>query len=386
MERTIAVEGVARCARKAFAQAEQARQEKAAAAAAEEATQPPPPPANEVEPIDEAEIDDALPPELLGACFDALHFQDLRRAACVSRRWLKMARESAQRRVAQKTDAAACIYDRCGQPKMPSWLSMLGSITWLEERVGQRRHDRDWRDEFLLLKMGPVENKLVGFAWPLELRELGWPPEHAEALAVLATWVDKLFNFRIHEFAASAWMVREALVHAAKRQPIHMSNAHPHLYAMLGRDGAPPFLKPDRGSDSRSDSQQQFPEVDVCCWNKLTRLVKGRYALSKLTSDQRATNFLRTDAITLATDGSTNAGLVWRGQPGHQVRHVVRFIPKAADEKGLHALVYVGSGLYALPPLSCVRLESTDAPFTWKLPWSDEVSHGTLYTVSVSWV
>ena len=48
--------------------------------------------------------------------------------------------------------------------------------------------------------------------------------------------------------------------------------------------------------------------------------------------------------------------------------------------------MYVGSGLYALPPLSCVRLESTDAPFTWKLPWSDEVSHGTLYTVSVSWV
>ena len=233
-------------------------------------------------------------------------------------RWL---RESAQRRVAQKTDAAACIYDRCGQPKMPSWLSMLGSITWLEERVGQRRHDRDWRDEFLLLKMGPVENKLVGFAWPLELRELGWPPEHAEALAVLATWVDKLFNFRIHEFAASAWMVREALVHAAKRQPIHMSNAHPHLYAMLGRDGAPPFLKPDRGSDSRSDSQQQFPEVDVCCWNKLTRLVKGRYALSKLTSDQRATNFLRTDAITLATDGSTNAG--WCGAASQATRYAM---------------------------------------------------------------
>ena len=215
--------------------------------------------------------------------------------------------------------------------KMPSWLSMLGSITWLEERVGQRRHDRDWRDEFLLLKMGPVENKLVGFAWPLELRELGWPPEHAEALAVLATWVDKLFNHRIHEFAASAWMVREALMHAAAAAHPHEQRAPSPLRHARSR-WRPPFLKPDRGSDSRSDSQQQFPEVDVCCWNKLTRLVKGRYALSKLTSDQRATNFLRTDAITLATDGNTNAGLVWRGQPGHQVRHVVHFIPKAADE------------------------------------------------------
>ena len=48
---------------------------------------------------------------------------------------------------------------------------------------------------------------------------------------------------------------------------------------------------------------------------------QGRYALSKLTSDQRATNFLRTDAITLATDGSMNAG--WCGAASQATRYAM---------------------------------------------------------------
>ena len=123
-------------------------------------------------------------------------------------------------------------------------------------------------------------------------------------------------------------------------------------------------------------------------WSGLKDLVKGRHALSKLTAEQRANNFIRTSAIALATDGTTSAAVVWRGQPNHSDR-VVRFVPAAADESGLHALVSVGSGLYALPPGSRVRLESVDPPRHWKLPWEDDeltkYNRGHLYTVTVTW-
>ena len=48
---------------------------------------------------------------------------------------------------------------------------------------------------------------------------------------------------------------------------------------------------------------------------------------------------------------------------------VVCFRAAPADAAGLHALVDVGSGRFALPPLSRVTLARVDEPGEWEPPW-----------------
>jgi hypothetical protein len=243
---------------------------------------------------------------------------------------------------------------------------VLGTIALLDTTVGPCPAQRTWRDEFVQLNLGPLDRFCCKFAWALELRELRWPYEHADALPVLYTWANdricETVQARDAAFAASVWAVGEALVAAAVRQRVHLGGvlAHPLVYANLsGRGG---LLQTD------------------AAWEVLTKPPPADGQL-----------VLRTRAVVLASDGGSNAAIVWAGQPHAKAgaAGVVCFRPCAADASGLHALIDVGSGRFALPPLSEVRLESVTPAGEWRAPWLSAAEQPptscALLTVRVTW-
>ena len=333
---------------------------------------------------------DALPAELFGLVFDALSAPSMGHSACVSRRWLNAARQAARRRVQARPELAGRIYRRLraqdGQHG-PSFLSALGMVWLLEDTVGARPASHTWRDEFfgaVFDQTNPAGTPSPGalvrvcckFPWALELREAQWPLDHADALPLLYTWANARISHAVENrsagLAASVWAAGDALIAAAGRQHIHMGGAsQPPLYANLsGRGGL---------------------------------MYDGDHVWERLTPHATAAVTFRTSAIVLAADGeSCAAGIVWAGQPrasSAQAAGVVRFLPAAADASGLHALVDVGSGRYALPPLSLVSLLSVEPPGAWNFPWDREQqdqenekqaevnpTRCPLYTVRVTWV
>ena len=274
------------------------------------------------------------------------------------------------------------------------------------EAVGERPppSDPDWRDqEFKALNIGPFEKYVCKFAWALELRENGWPREQAEAMAILYTFANGALSRGVREgsraFAASTYAIRDALGAAALRQGLyrggHQQGMHEPLYANLR----------GRGGLATEDPRWEEWLLSVCGCR-----AAGSSSSSGGSSEgsgggsgggEGGGGAFLTSAIALAAGELTRAGIVWAGQP-HAARAaagVVCFRAAPADATGLHALVDVGSGRYALPPLSRVSLVRVDEPGEWEIGWlpsawearggdrGDATRTGCrLYTVCVTWV
>lgn len=311
---------------------------------------------------------EALPAELLALVLDVLvehgDAADLGYAGGASREWLEASRQAASRYLRrQPAEVLSRCYACAGEQRAPSWLSALGAV-WMLERCVGRPEKVCWRDEFRRDRPGLLERLSCKFPWAMELQEERWPAEHAVAVAALYTGFNDEISCGVIDrnrgFAASLWTVGEALAQAATRARLHLPAAlHPPVYANLS----------GRGGLLESDIR----------WSRLMPHASG-------------VSF-RTSAISLAADGSVGAMLVWAGTPksggSSSARGVVAFAASRADTSGLHALVAVGAGRYALPPLSGVRLAKVDAPGTWRLPWAaDDTPMMSVprYTVHVSWM
>lgn len=307
-----------------------------------------------------------LPAELFAEIFDAIvDAPDVGAAACVCATWRDAARRTAAARL-QRCAHPSRVYSRLGLPHSPSMLSALGMVWLLEKSVGWPAAKREWQDEFDASFPGMITRLSCKFPWARELCEEGWTTEHAMALALSYTWPNGTCAFCSPAFAASVWITGEALVAAAARQQINSGTMLAPLYAKL-------------------DGRSGLTTKDDKSWHTL--------ATERVVGER-----VRTRSIAIATDGSTRQSIYWAGMPQGQERDagVVRILPARADASGLHTLVHVGSGLFALPPLASARLLSVDAPGTWRLPWmsasssSGEVSPATtacpLYSVEVTWV
>ena len=299
----------------------------------------------------------SLPADIFALIFDALEAPDVGGAARVSRQWRLAATRAAENRLQQRTT----LFANLGQPHWPCWLSALGMVWLLDEMVGPSPKDRTWQDEFEKAYPGMLMRVTCKFPWSMELREAGWPKEHADVLPMVYTWPNSKATFpQAKGFAACIWAVREALVAAASRQALNaVGPTPPLLYANLH----------GRGGLQTMDAN----------WEALERpfLYLG------------TSRTFRTLSIALAGDGP--AGIYWSGLPSTAAScsGVVCFRQGPADSSGLHALVDVGSGRFAVPPLTTVRLLRIDAPGSWRLPWMGSEAEPMacpLYTVAVTWV
>lgn len=263
--------------------------------------------------------------------------------------WRVLIHASAQRR----TQAATSVPDASLMPtnlglqrmsylrRVPSsaadgggWLRALRCSEVLHSTVGPQP-DHNWRTEWAGKNLERLGCK---FAWALELREEGWTREHAEAFAILYTWCNRDLSCAIQtsasRFAASTWLLSEAMLAAACR----CRDTAPVVYAKLrGRGGL---------------------AADDSAWEPLAAATP----ITRLT--------LQTTSIALAVHELAAAGVVWAGTPStaSESEGIVRFVSRKTARGALRSLVPVGSGRFALPPLSCVTLERVDPPGGWQWP------------------
>ena len=271
----------------------------------------------------------------------------------VCRRWHQACREEASRRLSGGlAPSPRLALNGAG----PSHLFVLGAVTALESAVGPRPSDLDWRAEFSLAERNRFACK---FAWSLELREMKWPQEEADVVSIVYTWGNRSLSAAARDgsrtFAASTWAVGEALLRAALRSPRCNSRlaAHPPLYAKLR----------GRGGLAHGDET----------WECLLGGGGGGGGDAPAAPAAPAAlpgQTFATRGIALATaEHARTSAVVWAGQPTASPFEggVVRFLPARPDTAGIHALVDVGSGRYALPPLSLVTLVRVDEPGEWRL-------------------
>ena len=95
-----------------------------------------------------------------------------------------------------------------------------------------------------------------------------------------------------------------------------------------------------------------------------------------------------THAVALAASDLTARGVVWSGQPSARVASegVVCFRSRPAMGGAHRSMVHVGSGRYAVPPLTHVTVERIAEPGDWQL--GEEDTGPTMcrcYTVLVAW-
>jgi hypothetical protein len=326
-----------------------------------------------------------LPDDILLSILDTIPAVKLGQLASTQRRWPTLVSEAAQRRALRQGMAALpIVHARTLQPLAPptAWLCALGWCEIIEDRVGVRP-ERGWRTDWeqasrragttdvhtnTLSQPGAIARKLCKFAWALELLELAWPREHAEALPLLHTWANGAIARGVRErsstYAASTWVLCDALAQQATRQRFQRP-VGPVYAKLAGRGGL---------------------STDDPAWNVLlpTACTTGTAADAAVPISKPV--WFRTNAVALAA--SARQGVVWSGQPtGHAAGPgIVQFRQRAMAGGAIRSLVEVGSDRYALPPLACITLESVDEPGEWKL--SEEDRGPTLcrrYTVVVDW-
>ena len=317
-----------------------------------------------------------LPDDILLSILETIPAVKLGQLASTQRRWPTLVSEAAQRRALRQGMAALpIVHARTLQPLAPptAWLCALGWCEIIEDRVGVRP-ERGWRTDWeqasrragttdvhtnTLSQPGAIARYSCKFAWALELRE------HAEALPLLHTWANGAIARGVRErsstYAASTWVLCDALAQQAARQRFHRP-VGPVYAKLAGRGGL---------------------STDDPAWNVLlpTTAADAAVTTSKLI-------WFRTNAVTLAASVVTRQGVVWSGQPtGHTAGPgIVLFRQRAMVSGTIRSLVEVGSDRYALPPLACITLESVDEPGEWKL--SEDDRGPTLcrrYTVVVDW-
>lgn len=329
--------------------------------------------------------------DLLLLILENLSALALVRVATTQRRWRALLCEAARRRALLRGEAVKQLVTAVpiitGLPKA-GWLRALTCVEALEASVGVRP-DRCWRAEWetssgpdstsdaegiiaapaddlasqikssILSQPGAIERNVCKFAWALELRELAWPREHAQALALLYTWGNQAISRSVRQrsplLTASTWIVCEALAQAYARQ---MGASRPHLvYANLhGRGGL-------IADDPR--------------WKALLAPHVAR-----------GTSF-STSAIAMTASEMTRRGVVWSGQPTAAAgAGVACFKPRLAAFGSRRSLVDVGSGRFALPPFACVTVHAVEEAGEWRLGKDEGEGSRTLcrrYTVFVDW-
>ena len=336
----------------------------------------------------------SLPDEVLYEILDRLSSaQQLARMAVLQTRMAPVVHEVARRRVARHVAGTLpLVTSRRGRLSTTAaphaWLRGLAALETLEHSVGARPTCR-WDAEFSpqgdpddsedetaaegdprhkanpLSAPGAIERYSSKFAWAIELRELAWPREHALAFTLLCTWGNALISRGVRErspaYAASTWVVCNALAEQAARQRF---TRPPPVYANLaGRGGL---------------------LADDPAWEALLRVggegsaAGGSAAAGSATAGSAAGGsaaggsplLLSTSAIVLAASELAWRGVVWAGRPtaSQEGAGVVCFRQQSPAFGAHRALVDVGSGRYALPPLARVRLEAVDEPGMWELP------------------
>ena len=328
---------------------------------------------------------EALLVEIINLVFDGLPAVSLARMLQSCKRWCAFVATAAERRLlmwgprfAAHVECRICNTKQHasadGAPNA-GWLRALGAIEEMQSAVGPRPGLEAWRAELAGIKdAGPIMRTTCKFPWALELREEGWPPEHADAVTHVYTWANKAMGAGVlnsrSDFRACTWLVCEALLQAAARQP---STRQPPCYANLyGRGGL---------------------ATDDPSWEGLAR----PQTISRQTcaSGVEPIRF-KTSAIALALADGASSGVVWSGTPraGAGSRGVVCFRPPAVKpgqvphriEGGrMQSLVAVGSSRYALPPFARVTLESVAEPGEWTLGDQGGATQCRLYTVNIEW-
>lgn len=320
---------------------------------------------------------DLLPAECFGVVLDHSPAATLGRVACVQRGWLCAARAAAHRRCLSELHQPHRdrLYDHLAEVDGagPTWLRALGALEVLAAAIGRKPMDLDWRDEYARASKIPrqtLDRFGCKLAWSLELRELHWPWEHAESFALLHTWANRAMAASVHArdatHAACTWATCEALVAAAGRQNLHVATrlpAHPPAYANIAGRGGLAYNDPMAWDWLRSAT-----DADI-----------GRQ--------------FTTHGVALAsTVGGASSGVVGAELPNAmKADGLVCFHAAAADASGLHAMVDVGSGRYALPPLSRITLLAIKPAGTWTPLWEADgrpclKTPGPLFTVSVEWL
>lgn len=335
--------------------------------------------------------DDVLSDDLLLLIFERLPAVALGRLAAAHRRWGALVADVAHRRAGgaggEGAVRDALIDARRAAFRLapaPCWLRAMATIEALEASVGERPSS-SWRADWgrgdpdeegdeeaegaaagvrsrrsPLSQPGAIERYSCKFAWALELRELAWPRDHADALALLGTFatadVARSVRARSSAHAASTWVLCDALTQAAARQ---MRLARTLTYACLtGRGGL---------------------ATDDPVWAAL------------LAEDPACGVTFSTSTVALAASSELQAAVVLRSAPSartlaaaHLVG-VVCFEPRPPLHGGFRALVDVGSGRTALPPFAHVRLVAVDEPGEWRLSEMDAPAPCRRYTVHVDW-
>lgn len=279
----------------------------------------------------------SLPDDLLVLVYNQLGGVELARLVCLTRRHAPLVLHSAEQQL-RRLDPA--------WPSPRGWPLALASFEALASAVGRRPELHDWVAEWPALaqirsrpppsQVIKIENLLCKSAMAAELRHgLDWPLDHAHAVALLTTFFRRDLGrmlLRDDESAAPgcAWMMRDALLGAARRQSARGVPV-PRCYAVLA--GPVSSL----GAQDRS-------------WHALSRFDEAGQAGALSPGAQ-----FRTHACAVAWAAADKCP----GGCGPELTRVC-FESAPPTRSGYRGLIELGSGQFALPPLAWVRVERVE--------------------------